>query len=52
MSVVYCEDCDTHVDTDFNAEHFCLECEREAVCEHGYCTEHFGEECKGDDCNE
>lgn len=22
MSVVYCESCDKHIDTDFNAEHF------------------------------
>ncbi len=22
MSVIYCEDCDKHIDTDFNAEHF------------------------------
>ncbi len=22
MSVVYCEGCDNHIDTDFNAEHF------------------------------
>ena len=22
MSVVYCQDCDKHIDTDFNAEHF------------------------------
>jgi hypothetical protein len=22
MSVVYCEHCDKHIDTDFNAEHF------------------------------
>jgi hypothetical protein len=22
MSVVYCHGCDTHIDTDFNAEHF------------------------------
>lgn len=22
MSVVYCEECDKYIDTDFNAEHF------------------------------
>ncbi len=22
MSVIYCENCDKHIDTDFNAEHF------------------------------
>ncbi len=22
MSIVYCEYCDKHIDTDFNAEHF------------------------------
>jgi len=22
MSVIYCENCSTHIDTDFNAEHF------------------------------
>ena len=22
MSVVYCHDCDKHIDTDFDAEHF------------------------------
>lgn len=22
MSVIYCEQCDRHIDTDFNAEHF------------------------------
>ena len=36
MSVVYCDKCDKHIDTDFNAEHFDevdgnIECEEEYV---------------------
>lgn len=32
MSMLYCYECDTMIDTDFNAEHF-DECEQEQVKE-------------------
>lgn len=44
MSIIYCENCDKYIDTDFDAEHF-EECDDREDCK-------MGPDCKCDDCKE